>query len=163
MGRDSLALAARLEDGDRDLLRRQLRDQGLVVVGDEPAGGSELDPVRAGAQRRAHDVPHLLRAVDEMRRPARIDRRQRPLEARASEVGVAVAAGLADEDDRDLQSRPGRVAGGERVAQAAIGAGEVADERDARFEGHACVPGRLERPPRDRRRQAQPPGPRSRT
>ena len=81
VGRDPLALAAGLEDGDRDLLRRELRDQRLVVVGDEPAGGGKLDPVRSRAERRAHDVPHLLRAVDEMRRPARIDRRQRPLEA----------------------------------------------------------------------------------
>ena len=48
---------------------------------------------------------------------------------------------------------PGAIAGRERVAQAAVGAGEVADERDARLERRARVPGRLERPLRDRRRQ----------
>ena len=48
---------------------------------------------------------------------------------------------------------PVRIAGRERVAQAAIGAGEVAHERDARLQGRSRVPGRVERPPGDRRGQ----------
>ena len=62
-------------------------------------------------------------------------------------------ARLADEDDGDLQPRPGREAGGDPVAKAAVGAAQVADEGDARLQREACVLCGLERPAADGSRQ----------
>ena len=134
------------------------------MIGDETAGGGELDPVGARAQGRAYDVPHLLGAVDEVRRLAR----DSPASASASrpaprEIAVAVAAGLADEDHGDLQRRPGHVAARDRVAHARVGAAEVADEGDARLRASLARSGAASSVQRVIGVAARPPGRRSRT
>ena len=67
-----LPLALGLVDGHGDLLRGELGDQGHVVLGDEPAGRRELDPVGAGPEIRPNDPPHLIGPVSEVGRSPRI-------------------------------------------------------------------------------------------
>src|SRR5207248_11456677 len=91
-----------------------------------------------------------VRAVDDVRWAAGEVGRQHHLEARTAQVRVAVPSRLADQDDGDLKPWAGHITGGERIAEPAVGACEVADECDPGLERQPRISGSLERPLADR-------------
>src|SRR5581483_8394086 len=109
----------------------------------ETSGRRQLDPVGARAERRAYDVTHRLGTVDDVLRTAGVRWDERRLGAGSGEIGVSVVARLADQRHRDLDGRSADGPGGERLAKASVGAGEIANERHTGPERHSCVPRRL--------------------
>src|SRR5215211_4347650 len=83
-----------------------------------------------GPDQLADLAPHGLGPVDQAVGHARVDRPELDRLPRR-EPAVAVAAGLAEQDHRDLQPRPGDQPVGHRLLDAGVGPGGVPDHGDA--------------------------------
>ncbi len=134
MGADIGLPGLRLADRGADLLQGELQAVERIVGRGDAARDHELDVVGALAQLVAHRTQHLRHAVDDARD-------QRDAAAAGADVArirpaapVAVAAGLGDALPGDEQARPDEMPRLDRLADAPIGAADVAHRGEAAIE-----------------------------
>jgi hypothetical protein len=142
MGHDEHAGGCCLLDQSLELGRSEMRVTWVVAGRQDAARCGDLDDVRPGPMQLTDLPPDLVDTVDDAGRPTRMRTDERHLRARWVPV-VAVAAGLAEHGDRDLEPGTSDQAIDDGLLDPEIGAAGIADRRDPDRKRRLQVPGRL--------------------
>jgi hypothetical protein len=129
MGHDEDPGRGRLLDNRLELDRPEVSVARIVARREDTAARRDLDDVGSHPNELTNLLPDLVRTVDEARRTAGMVDHERHRRARRVPV-VAVAARLAEHDQRDLHPRPEEQALVDRLLDAEVSAAGVADARD---------------------------------
>ena len=142
VGHHRAALHFRFRHQDLQLFRGELRMPGIIAWREHAAGRAHLEHVGPRAQQRPRDAAHLVGTVRQRRRTSGMRQRQRNA-VPGRQPAVAVATGLADQADRDLQAWPRNQPVVDRLLDAEIRARGVPHRGDAEPERGPKVPRRL--------------------
>ena len=113
-----------------DLVVAEVRVARVVARAQHTTGGRHLDHVGAGPDELADPLAHLVRPVHEPAGPTRVGDEEGGVGPADAPV-VAVPAGLAEHDDRDLHARARDHPALDRLLDALVGAAGVAHAGDA--------------------------------
>jgi hypothetical protein len=139
-----------LPDDDCELLLVEAKVLETVERGHDASRRRDLDHLRARSDHLADAAAHTLRPVDDRARAAGVLGEELDPSA-GGHPAVAVAAGLAQHRDRDLEPRPADEAFLDGELHAEVGAACVADGRDPDPERRLEIPDRLVKPVGERR------------
>ena len=133
VGHDEHAGRGRLRDHHVELVGPEMGVARIVAGREDATRGRDLDDVRAHPMQLADLAPDLVGPVHDARRPARMRTHERDDAARRIPV-VAVTAGLAEHDDRDLEAGPRQGSVRDGLLDPEVGATGIASRRDPDLE-----------------------------
>ena len=142
VGHDEDPRRGRLLDDRLELDRTEVGVARIVARREDAAARRDLDDVGPHPDELTDLAAGLVRPVDEPGWPARVADHERDLRPGRIPV-VAVAAGLGQHDERDLQPRAQEQPVVHRLLDPEVGAAGVADARDPRPERRLEVPAGL--------------------